>query len=81
MELGYNISKKCNVNYISVAKEGNFFPINIGHLHKERAAVLTGIDNNFTQASANEGSIAVRNAEWVEGLQIVGKQLNKPVKH
>lgn len=29
----------------------------IGHLHKERAAVSLGIDKNFTRTSANEGDI------------------------
>ena len=40
----------CQRGYMSSFRE-------IGHQHKERAAVSLGIDKNFTRTSANEGDI------------------------
>lgn len=39
------------------AREDISFLREIGHLHKERAAVLFGIEKNFTRTSANEGNV------------------------
>ena len=55
------------------------FRIN-GHLHKEHAAVFSGIDKNFTLTSANEGNLSCPGCRMGEMPMLLVKQHYKPVK-
>lgn len=51
----------------------------IGHLHKERAAVFSGIDKNFTRTSVNEGDESCPKCRVGGKPTKLVEQRNKPV--